>query len=600
MKLSWAEYSLPFIQKNSNITELLTLTKNYFNLSELHLQEISKIEDVQLDNALILPGIQIKEIQEDSLNFARVKELSPELQTTFKNFSGILNFYQNYKLKYIVIFKGKTSPKKLYAHLFPYLNNILKIEIAEKTAQEDFLCRINHELKTPLNAIIGQLNILSEDNSSLYISGAQKSAKELLNRIDNLLIYAKYTDEFVSNPTTFSVNEVLKDIYKEFAPVFNEKKITFILEPLPSDYELYTDPYYIKRIISSLLENSSKFTNKGSVSLVSKINNETITFTVTDTGSGFPPELASLIQKKAFIQEESYQSRTQKGTGLSLNLCFKIAQNLGGLIKISSEKNQGSSICLTLPAVKTTAIEVSRFFGKVLLVEDDVNNQLISKKYLQKLGFAVDIANHGKEALDLYEKNKYTFILMDCQMPVMDGYEATSKIRSKDSNQIIIACTAHALHDSKTRCFDVGMNGFLTKPVDPQTLKKAIFDLVPECADNFDDSFPGEIAGCEDSLEDGLNFIEKTLLPTFKNKIKEDFSKLNDLSCEELRKIFHRLKSTYAQFGFVKSQKHFSILQKTENFTPDIFHIIKKQTHADLVALEQWVSNQKETIHANH
>jgi CheY-like chemotaxis protein len=261
--------------------------------------------------------------------------------------------------------------------------------------------------------------------------------------------------------------------------------------------QLVGDPSRLRQILLNLLGNAVKFTEQGEVALEIKQLDETsgdvgLSFSVRDTGIGISEE----NQKKlfqSFNQADASTTRRFGGTGLGLAICRKLVELMEGSLTLTSSPGKGSTFSFTLryarqnspapaaPKPAATAAVPSELAGglRVLLAEDNPVNQMVALKQLMKLGCAVDIAKNGLEAVEAWQKGKYQAILMDCEMPELDGYEAARKIRELETSQKlspvrIIAMTAHAMQDDRDRCLAAGMNDYIAKPVDVKALKAAL------------------------------------------------------------------------------------------------------------------------------
>jgi CheY-like chemotaxis protein len=261
----------------------------------------------------------------------------------------------------------------------------------------------------------------------------------------------------------------------------------------------------MRQILLNLLGNAVKFTDRGEVSLKVTQAAETqqqveLRFTVSDTGIGMS-EAAQNKLFQSFAQADSSTTRRFGGTGLGLAICRKLVEMMGGSIQVSSSPGKGSVFTFTvkvgmqtarglsatqtgtngseLAAPKPAAAGADGSLSRILLAEDNQINQMVAVKQLKKLGYSVDVAANGQEAVEVWQRNKYRIILMDCQMPQMDGYEATRKIREMEAEQNlppcrIIAMTAHAMTGDRELCLATGMNDYLSKPVDTNQLKIAL------------------------------------------------------------------------------------------------------------------------------
>lgn len=351
--------------------------------------------------------------------------------------------------------------------------------------KNQFLTLVSHELRTPLNGILGSIesqngeNTISEDSTN----DIRRSAQGLRNTVDGILEFLEYEGgRQASKPEVFSVEELFQKIYDrvqmDLAPgvTWNssfEEHLRHIKGPAK---EFFSCLYII-------VDNAVRFTEKGSVSLHLAQEDGLLCLTASDTGGGIPESSLDSIFE-AFHQADNSSSRKVEGLGLGLSRLNMIVKLLNGRIKLKSNEN-GTTIMIGFILDEYYKIagkpkQVSRSTNlvgfKVMVVEDNPLNMKITKKMLEKIGVEHLSAVNGEEAVKMLEgQQKVDFILMDCQMPIMDGYEATRIIRSQLNMAIpIVALTAHALESDKQKCLDVGMNDHLTKPVSLKQLEEKI------------------------------------------------------------------------------------------------------------------------------
>jgi signal transduction histidine kinase/CheY-like chemotaxis protein len=380
-------------------------------------------------------------------------------------------------------------------------------EEAEHSAQlkADFLANVSHELRTPMNGVIGASELvlttnLSEEQSE-YISIIQSSAKSLLRLINDILDFSKLESENLRILTrTFEIRHIFfrtLDLLKVSA---KEKKIVFestVADDIP-EY-LIGDPDRVRQVLLNVVGNAVKFTPpKGKITAsmtLEKLSGDTVTllFTVRDSGIGISDDLLEEIFQP-FVQEDTSSTRKFGGTGLGLAIASQLVQEFGGKIWAESKAGEGSSFYFTIPFGRDKSEQLvnntcqplpdddfsslaSRKL-KVLLVEDNRVNQKVASRILRKYGINVILAENGIEAVNLSTATVFDVILMDCQMPIMDGFEATKKIREHDAahgkHTPVIALTAHALDGDEERCINSGMDAYIAKPLKPTKLLSTI------------------------------------------------------------------------------------------------------------------------------
>lgn len=394
-----------------------------------------------------------------------------------------------------------------YGHNITVLKEIqLELEKVTQEAlnaaksKENFLSMMSHEIRTPLNAVIGLAHILSleivDDNQAQLVATLNNSAQALLVLINDILDYNKIVSghlQLNSDPIDF--NKLLIKSKDMFAFQAESKQINFKTSSKCPEGILYVgDEGRLFQIVVNLLSNAMKFTPyKGEINFeiwCEPVNDRRclVHIEVKDTGIGIAKENRDLIFN-AFSQESEQISRKFGGTGLGLSICKQLILEMGGKIDFESEVGIGTRffIELELPHYMPLKKEeqspdtIQPYVtgdAKVLIVEDNKVNQIVVKKFLDKWDIESDIANNGSEAIEMLNKNVYHLILMDLHMPVMDGYEAATAIRSKDSayrNLPIIALTADIMGDVKKKIFASGMSAFISKPFKPEELKEAIF-----------------------------------------------------------------------------------------------------------------------------
>lgn len=379
-----------------------------------------------------------------------------------------------------------------------------------------FLTNISHEIRTPMNGIAGLVELLRDTPLDRvqrdYVETIQQSSNSLMTVIDDLLDFSKIESGKVKlEETNFDVRETIGSAVKIFAEraAQNNLEISFrINEKVPQ--RLSGDCDRLQQILKNLIGNALKFTERGSVKIEVSAEKEAggqtvLRFDVIDTGIGIKEEnLNKLFQP--FMQVDSSPSRRHGGTGLGLVVSKQLIEMMNGEITVESAFGKGSKFSFTasfakavnaetsvaakteslpLSAEKTASSNDSKCL-KLLVVEDNEVNRRVVVKQLQKLGIVPDIAVNGQEAYEKTEENDYQIILMDCQMPILDGYRATEKIRRREREKkicnekyspvVIIALTAHTLDKERERCLAAGMNDYLSKPAKVADLANAIAD----------------------------------------------------------------------------------------------------------------------------
>jgi signal transduction histidine kinase len=401
---------------------------------------------------------------------------------------------------------------------------------AEKAnrAKSEFLANISHELRTPMNAIIGMTDLaLSEELPASvreYLQTARDSADILLALLNEILDFSKLeVGKFVLEPVPFSLRATIDETLKVLRVRAREKGLQLICDIDPEIPDrLVSDPLRIRQVLMNLLGNGVKFTDRGNVSLQVRLQSRTadeanLHFAIADTGIG----ISAADQERIFApftQVDSSMTRRYGGTGLGLAIASDLITLMGGRLAVESQLGQGSTFHFSLdlkldrnfrsaepqpapqkvsappgsdrfpreaPAAGLPIRAIGDLAGiprlRVLLAEDTPANQKLIQRILTKRGHQIQVAKNGQEAVDLLERQSFDVVLMDVQMPVMDGFQATAAIRASQSAEgarvPIIAMTAHAMQGDRERCLAAGMDAYLAKPIDSGRLIDLVEDL---------------------------------------------------------------------------------------------------------------------------
>jgi chemotaxis methyl-accepting protein methylase/signal transduction histidine kinase/chemotaxis response regulator CheB len=374
-------------------------------------------------------------------------------------------------------------------------------EVAQDAVQakQQFLSNMSHEIRTPMNAIIGFTKVVLKTDLTAkqteYLSAIKTSGDALIVLINDILDLAKVdAGKMTFEQTPFKMELSISAMLHLFETKIQEKNLELIKKYDPKIPEvLVGDPVRLHQIILNLVSNAVKFTTKGKITVGIHLLNEdaekaTIEFTVTDTGIGIPEDKKATIFEN-FQQASSDTSRLYGGTGLGLAIVKQLVEAQGGSIRVKSKMGEGCTFSFILSFKKTKAkiqsdaeiIELDKEIRniKVLVVEDMALNQLLMKTLLDDFGFERDIADNGKIAIEKLQQKLYDIILMDLQMPEMNGFEATEYIRKSMNSRIpIIALTADVTTVDLEKCKAVGMNDYIAKPIDEKLLYNKIIGLV--------------------------------------------------------------------------------------------------------------------------
>lgn len=390
-------------------------------------------------------------------------------------------------------------------------------------AKSDFLAKMSHELRTPLNGIVGMIEVaLStklDENQKKILNIVDRESMALLKIINDILDFSKVeAGKLELEKVPFDLSMIIAEVSETIAPQASNKGVglnTRLEANLPN--QLVGDPYRIKQVLFNLAGNALKFTERGQIEIIGELEADTdteakIKLTVKDTGIGIPKNKQAAIFD-GFSQADESTTRKYGGTGLGITISNQLVSLMGGALALDSVENEGSEFYFTLPFEKqtvsrrpkssgesanvvqgeayehiqtTAAAEVIGFNNKdirILLVDDYPTNRKVARLHLSNAGYGVDVVENGRMAVERYRKNAYDLILMDIQMPVMDGYQATIKIRELEQEWIdvamltenadnepqrhtpILAMSAHAYEQDKRKCLACGMDDFISKPI---------------------------------------------------------------------------------------------------------------------------------------
>jgi signal transduction histidine kinase/ActR/RegA family two-component response regulator len=393
-------------------------------------------------------------------------------------------------------------------------------EAADRT-KTAFLANMSHEIRTPMNGVIGALSMLNIENLTerdrLFVKSARDSAKNLLQVLNEILDFAKLDAQKVRlTPAPFDPRDTVTTACEAFRAIAVQKGIQIRgdIGGIPAEVKtLVADEGKLRQVLLNLVSNAVKFTQQGEVLVSAKVTvldpqQACLLIDVSDTGVGIPESALDRLYQP-FYQVESGPTRSHGGTGLGLAICKQIIEEMGGQILVRSVHGVGTTFEISLNLhysvqderhasesrndphfhdSELPAEQGHQLKGEVLLVEDNDVNAFIASMTLESLGVSCQHARNGEIAVQMFKDNAYDVILMDCEMPVMDGYEAVRLIRAIEADDTarprtpIVALTAHALTGDREACLEQGMDDYLTKPFDRQALAATLSQWLPAAA----------------------------------------------------------------------------------------------------------------------
>ena len=360
---------------------------------------------------------------------------------------------------------------------------------AASRAKSQFLANMSHEIRTPMNGVLGMAELLLDtplsERQRRYLETLYRSGENLLDIINDVLDFSKIeAGRLELAPVDFPLRAALREVIESFSERASRKGLSLecsVGEDIPDP--LHGDAVRLRQVLNNLIGNAIKFTEAGRISVaVERAQGDALRFSVSDTGIGIDAEDRALIFD-AFAQADVSHSRRYGGTGLGLSISRQLIELMGGRLGLESAPGQGSTFWFEVPfapatraivesAPTATARALPRLHGHVLLAEDNAVNEVVAGAMLESFGLRVSVAQNGRQALEAVAAQAFDVVLMDCQMPEMDGFEAARRIRRREAEkgvpaaarQTIVAVTANAIEGDRERCLAAGMDDYLSKP----------------------------------------------------------------------------------------------------------------------------------------
>lgn len=614
--LKHSEYLKTTILETAMDGVILTNSKGQilnWNKQAEHILEVPKTETIGQSIYSLVPYKLREQLKKSFKNYIITGDddfINRRVETSVKRKDGSLIYVE------LTIVAIKTKYDYLFNAFFRDItgrkvidNEIREAKVlAEKStkAKSVFLSNMSHEIRTPLNVILGLTGILQKSDfqnpniDRKNLDGIKFSAENLLDLINDVLDFSKIeAGKLTLQKTDFNILELMQNVSRGFKIKAEEKGLHYkmnIDQSLPNF--IIGDQLRLNQILTNLLGNAIKFTAKGDITLIinqetANDNNVTINFSVQDSGVGIPKDKLDYIFESFYQVHKPGKSKIE-GTGLGLSISKQLIELQGGKLLAHSIPNIGSTFSFSIEYErstlkssdlikdKTSSIKNHHLSGmNVLIVEDNKMNQFFIQQLFSNWKIKADIADHGKMALEMLEDHQYDLILMDMHMPIMDGEEATKKIRESKNPALqqipIIACSADVFPESKKKAIEAGMNFYITKPISEKSLEEILYSLKSNSAyitnetihvapipDQKTKTRYCDLSFLRDTFGNDVEII-KSVLQIFIEETPQDYDKLlssiNNKDHYSTEKTAHKLKSSFKTLGLSEQT---SLLQQIE------------------------------------
>lgn len=566
-----------FMRVNAAFCELLGYTEK--ELLEKNFQQITHPEDLEEDIALMQ---EVLNNNRDKYSMEkRFVRKDGQIVWVLLTVGAVFDSqgHVQYFIKQVQdITRRKRADAELAQKTFEAEQAKQQAEDANRTKSE-FLANMSHEIRTPMTAILGYADLLLDSSLSNTqrvecVETIRRNGQHLLSLINDILDLSKIEAGKMSiEMIDCDPMQVVREVESLMRVRATEKHLKFaVIAESNLPRTICTDPTRLRQILLNLVSNAIKFTHEGEVSVKVKLlrnlpsDPARLRFTVSDTGIGMTPEQVSRIFTM-FTQADASTTRNFGGTGLGLVISKRLAEMLGGQIIVASEKGKGSQFTLTLdvgvvkdlvtdrsdaPVVNEQAVICnSSLNGRhILLAEDGLDNQRLISFYLTRAGATVELAENGRAAIECVRECRITgrpidLILMDMQMPVMDGYSAAAELRRHGENLPIIALTAHAMEGDREKCLSAGCNDYLTKPVDRNQLISMILQYLPGVSVS---SIPPLTSAFQS--DPVMHELIETYIDELPQQARELTGLVSQQNLTELKRLLHQIKGAGGGYGF--------------------------------------------------